>query len=137
MPIAVARAGVPLYIKSRIVPFSFWPTGEGKRRDFLQSRLYASSPWEIIRNSALRRCKATDKEHIDALISQGEDLFRAAKVADVKASRPLLLYYAFLQLAKAYSITRGTLTSSGCTTRFQPGITDERKRVPGLGDHPS
>lgn len=107
MPTAKARVGEPLTIMDRVVPFSFWPTGRGTRRYFVQSRLFASNPWEIIRHNATLGLTAPDRRHVDALILQGEDMFKAANSADIKAARPLLLYYAFLQLVKAYANFQG------------------------------
>ena len=113
MPTAKARSGEPLKIRERDVPFSFWPTGEGGRRDFLQSRVFASNPWETIRINAMRRASPNHKLQVEGLILQGQDLFRAAQAADIRASRPLLLYYAFMQAVKAYAIVCNRLQAGG------------------------
>jgi YaaC-like Protein len=50
---------------------------------------------------AEKRCLAATQKAALALLEQSEDFYRAAK-SGVKAAKPLLLYYCFMNLAKAY-----------------------------------
>jgi len=71
------------------------------RRYGLGSRVFATDPWTVIRRSVKKRCPAATLTAALALLEQSEDYFRAAE-SGVKAAKPLLLYYCYMNLAKAY-----------------------------------
>lgn len=100
-PLPQSRNGQVLNIKDRPLEFSFWPMERTTRRYGLGTRVFASDPWTVIRRSADRRCLAATKNAAFALLEQAEDFFRAAD-SGVKAAKPLLLYYCFMNLAKAF-----------------------------------
>lgn len=81
--------------------------GRTTRRFGLQSRIFATDPWAVVRNSIDRRSPAGAKEQAQAFRAQAEDHFRAAAVAELFTTRPVLLYYSFHNLAKAYVLTMG------------------------------
>ena len=95
------RAGERLRIKERTLEFSFWPVERSTRRFGLGTRVFATDPWTVIRRSAEVRCLAGTENAVFALLEQAEDFFKAAE-SGVKAAKPLLLYYCFMNLAKAF-----------------------------------
>jgi hypothetical protein len=73
----------------------------------LQPRLFVNDPWELIAEAIARNIPK--KEHRDIAHSfrrQAEDYFRMAVTARELAVRPVLLYYAFLNLSKAYGLVK-------------------------------
>lgn len=107
-----ASTGTPLEIKERLVLFSLYPTVKGARRCALQSRVFATNPWGIIRQSIEEHCAAQSKRQALAFVEQAEDFYRSSVVSSIVATRPLLTYYCFLNLAKAYVL------QSGCRDRY-------------------
>ncbi len=103
-PLPQPHSGQPLLIKNRPLEFSFWPMERTTRRFGLGTRVFATDPWTVIRRSAERRCLAAARPAAFALLEQAEDYFRAAD-SGVKAAKPLLLYYCFMNLAKAFILT--------------------------------
>lgn len=77
------------------------------RRFGLATRVFTTDPWPVIRRSVeKRRLEATTRKAAFALLEQSEDFYRATK-SGVKAAKPLLLYYCFMNLAKAYILAVG------------------------------
>ncbi|MFH1891535.1 MAG: YaaC family protein [Candidatus Zixiibacteriota bacterium] len=103
-----ARDGNLLKIKKRHVQFSFWPVRRRSRRYGLQSRVFASDPWSVIRHSIdERKLTALAKDQAQAFGAQAHDYFKAAEVAGLFTTKPVLLYYCFLNLVKAYVLATG------------------------------
>lgn len=102
-PLPQRRAGDVLRIKDRPLEFSFWPVERTTRRYGLGTRVFATDPWTVIRRSAERRCVTATRSAAFALLEQAEDFYRAAS-SGVKAAKPLLLYYCFMSLGKAFLI---------------------------------
>lgn len=75
------------------------------RRFGLGTRVFASDPWTVIRRSIEQDCLPATTDAAFALIEQAEDFYRATE-SGVKAAKPLLLYYCFMNLAKAFTLTR-------------------------------
>ena len=74
----------------------------------VQHRLFLIDPWELIAEAIHRSVpdlRTRDIAH--SFRRQAEDYFRAATVGRDIAVRPVLLYYAFLNLSKAYAIAKG------------------------------
>lgn len=101
MPLPPRRNGELLRIKDRPLEFSFWPMERTTRRYGLGTRVFASDPWTVIRRSAERRTTGTVRSTAFAFLEQAEDFYRAAE-SGVKAAKPLLLYYCFMNLGKAF-----------------------------------
>jgi len=104
------RKGIRLQIKGRIAEFSYWPTYQGSTRIGLQSKVFALDPWTIINSSVKQNVNLTPDSKIEALayIEQAKDFYNAVASSAIAAARPLVLYYCFLNLAKAFVIHRGT-----------------------------
>jgi hypothetical protein len=71
------------------------------RRFGLGTRVFATDPWTVIRRSVEKRCPSGVRKEAGSLLEQSEDFYRAAK-SGVRAAKPVLLYYCFLNLAKVY-----------------------------------
>jgi len=61
----------------------------------------------VIRHSINERCPAAARAQAHAFREQAHDYFKAADVAGLFTAKPVLLYYSFLNLAKAYVLTVG------------------------------
>lgn len=103
--IANARRGKRILVLQRPLPFSFWPMYRTTRRFGLQSTVFALDPWTIIRASIGRRCPTGSQQEALSSLEQAQDFFKAATTTGIIASRPLLLYYCFMNLAKAFALT--------------------------------
>lgn len=82
----------------------------------LQHRLFVNDPWALIADAihqALPDDRARDIAH--SFRRQAEDYFRAATIGRELAVRPVLLYYAFLNLSKAYAVAKGNTGLAGKT----------------------
>jgi len=105
---AQSRKGLQLEIRSRPLPFSFWPTYQGAKRVGVQSTVFALAPWTIINASVKLHCPTGAKVEALAYVEQAKDFYTAAVSASIAAARPLLLYYCFMNLSKALVVHRGT-----------------------------
>jgi hypothetical protein len=74
----------------------------------VQHQLFVNDPWELIAEAIHRALPGGKvKEIAHSFRRQAEDYFRAATVARELGVRPVLLYYAFLNLSKGYAIAKG------------------------------
>lgn len=123
------RDGQDLKIMGRLVAFSAYPVTRTTRRFGIQSRVFATNPWSIIRAAVHRRCPAAGKDQALAFLDQAEDYFNAAKNAGLLAAKPVLIYYSLLNLAKTYVLTVNGRTLyerayHGLSDRLPPGGTE-------------
>jgi hypothetical protein len=104
-----AKDGYPLKIASQVVPFSYWPTIKQTRRAKLQQRIFTSDPWALIAEGIADACPKVSRQAALAFRAQAEDFYDAAISMGNRnvGAKPLLLYYSFLNLTKAYLLTRG------------------------------
>lgn len=96
------RHGTQLEIKGRLVPYSFWPMRRGSRRYGLQSHLFTPNPWAVIADSVKKTAPVATKAAALAFVEQAEEYYRAATQSGLVAAKPVLLYYCFMNLSKAY-----------------------------------
>lgn len=101
-----ARLGDVVQIRQRQTAFSFFPTYQGKKREGIHSTLFATDPWNIIEHQVQKIKDPSAHRQAMAFLLQAKDFFLAAQNSDVNAARPLLLYYAFLNLAKSFVVKR-------------------------------
>lgn len=106
-PIRRPRNGNPVTVKGRTIQFSYWPTYRTSRRPGLHSRVYATNPWAIIQVAIRDRCPAAAKPEALASLDQAEFFYRSSVGSREWAAKPLPLYYAFMNLVKAFALTRG------------------------------
>lgn len=104
---AQPRNGEPVKIKDRFVKFSYWPMYKGACRYGLQSHIFATNPWAIILASLKKsKCSLSSKAEAVACLTQAEQFFKAANDAQLWASKPLLIYYCLMNLAKAFALMK-------------------------------
>ena len=87
----------------------------------LQRRLFVNDPWELIAEAIARA--VSNKKHRDLAQSfrrQAEDYFNVATTARELATRPVLFYYAFLNLSKAFGLAKG---NTKFASRIMHGLT--------------
>jgi len=106
-----ARQGDPLTIKGRPLSFSFWPVAQTTRRYRLQSHIFAANPWPIIFRNIQQIKKPLIKDAALAFAKQAEDYYKAATLGSIVAAKPVLLYYCFMNLAKAFILVSKTVSS--------------------------
>ena len=117
------RNGTELKAYDRSVPFSFWPTAPGVPRPSVQSLLFAIDPWVIMRHAISRQVNA-QQSRMEALsyIEQARDFYEfALTLQNIGAAKPVQLYYSYLNIAKAFIISRGIQPS---LARIQHGINE-------------
>src|SRR6266852_4006525 len=105
---AALRPGEPLRIGREIVAYSrnALATEGGPFR--LQHRLFVNDPWELIAEAIARAVKpGRTRDVAQSFRLQAEDYFRVATTGRELAVKPVLLYYAFLNLSKAYAVAKG------------------------------
>ncbi len=107
MPLPQKRHGVFLEINNRYVTFSFWPTKKRVKRHTTVPLLFATDPWPIIEMHINRDCPVVSRAEAKAFCRQAKDYFEAASVTGLTASKPVLLYYCFLNLVKSFVLMRG------------------------------
>lgn len=105
------RTGRNLLVGDRPVIFSFWPTNKGRRGYILQPEVLTNSPWDVIEYRIKDKYSAHSKSRKTCLsfLEQAKNFYFAAQSTGA-SSKPFLLYYSFLNLAKAYILYLGTST---------------------------
>jgi YaaC-like Protein len=100
------RSGVPVASGGRTISFSFWPA-LGAVGAAPVGVLFASDPWALIGAIVKMKCPASARPAALSFLAQAEHYFRTAESASLVAGKPVVLYYAFLNLVKAYILTVG------------------------------
>lgn len=106
MPIPDPRSGQLLHVKGRPLPFSMWPVGRGIRRYGLSDYLFAKSPWAVIRGAVESHAPPPRVREATAFLDQAQSFFDAAQSREPSFT-PLLFYYSFMNLAKAFILAKG------------------------------
>ena len=119
------RDGEVVRVRQRPTHFSYWPTNHGKRREKLQSTLFATDPWALIGNKVGEIRDDRSQRQAVAYLAQGKDFFLAAKSSHINAAKPLLLYYSFLNLAKCFIVTK----TGQALPRIHHGLSDQLPRT--------
>lgn len=127
MKLPAARIGDSLKVNKKLIPYSFWPTKTGaKGNASLQSLLFSLDPWAIIDQAIKATCPSGAKPEALACVRQARDFYDGANDTQRVSARPLALYYCFMNLVKAFCLTRGTQTTfnkaqHGLSEMLQPG----------------
>lgn len=109
MKLPSARAGERLRVNDKLIPYSFWPTKVGLRGNAsLQTLLFSLDPWAIIDQAIKTTCPTAARGEALACVSQARDFYEGAIDTQRLAARPLALYYCFMNLVKAFCLTRAT-----------------------------
>jgi hypothetical protein len=111
MPLPEARLGDRLKIAGQEIAFSFWPVGRTTRRYRVQHRIFAADPWPLIVNEIENRCPRRLRKTAQSFSAQAEDFYKTSFHAHELYAKPLLLYYAMLNLAKAFILTTNNAPS--------------------------
>jgi hypothetical protein len=100
------KAGQQLKIAEREVRFSQWPTKQNGNAHSLQFEVLTSNPWEIIRYAIIeKQPNVSDQVAPLSFLHQAQEFYRASQTFQV-ASKPLLLYYCLMNLAKSFILHR-------------------------------
>jgi hypothetical protein len=92
--------------------------------DKRRSRIITANPWAFIEHTISRQITVANQPVALAYVAQGRDFYEAAENPRL-GSKPLLYYYAFLNLAKSALVARGV--SLPATAKH--GISDPRANV--------
>jgi len=93
------RAGNPLTYRKQKVPFSLYPKSLAEN-----GRQLVSDPWSYLLNHLKGfQVKRHARQHAEAFIYQSRYFFEAANTSRAP-SQPLLYYYAFMNMAKAWIV---------------------------------
>lgn len=76
------------------------------RRYGLQSRIFSTNPWAIIRQSIEDSLTGAPRDQAIAFLAQAEDFYRSAHASTLVTTKPILIYYCFLNLAKAFVLQK-------------------------------
>lgn len=122
----VARDGNRLQMAKQTIHFSCWPVGKGSRRYGVQHRLFSADPWPLIANAIEDGCTKSARAQAHAFRAQAEDFYETSKSSRIVHAKPLLLYYAMLNVAKAFVLTKGTQPAGytphhGLSEKAKPG----------------
>lgn len=74
--------------------------------------------------SIRQRCPVRAKAEAESCVEQAQDFYNASLTATLASARPLLLYYSFMNLVKAYGLTTNTVTTFN---RAQHGVSEQLK----------
>lgn len=128
MRLPTARDGEDVIVRHKRIPFSFWPTYHGSRREGLQWTLFASDPWFLIQSYLTNLEDETVYSEAYAFLVQARDFYKAATDSDINAAKPLLLYYAFLNLGKCLATYR---KEASLGSNIKHGISEKLPITPG------
>lgn len=120
-PLPTPRHGERLRVRGRALDFGFWTMGRTTRRYGLQAPLYCSDPWPLVAARIRTGCPPLQRAAATACLDQARDLYAAAVTRPVSAAKPLILYYCYLNLAKAYVLT---LDQRRVLDRAQHGLSE-------------
>lgn len=119
---------IPLHVGREAVSFGrniLLPNGTAFE---LQHRLFVNDPWELMAEAIARAVpQGKVRDIAQSFRRQAEDYFRAATTGRELAVRPVLLYYAFLNLSKAYGVAKGNAALAGTALHGISGEAQPKK----------
>ena len=98
------REGKNVLFRGLPVPFTFWPDAYIER-----GTLVSSDPWSCLQSYVHQTVSGAKKNLAITFLEQSQDFFNAAISAPRLGSKPLLYYYSFMNLTKAFLTCRTTL----------------------------
>jgi len=110
-------------VNRRLVPFSYWPTKKSGSRSTVQSRIFASNPFNIMDDAVGRISESSRRVEAKAYLQQAREFYAASEIGSTDNTKPLLLYYSFMNVVKALILQRDAFntladTHHGLTLRF-------------------
>lgn len=112
MALPAARVGERLRVNNKLISYSSWPTKVGpKGNASLQTLLFSQDPWAIIDQSIKASSPSSARLEALACTYQARDFYDAATDTHRVSARPLVLYYCFMNLVKAFCLHRGIKTT--------------------------
>jgi hypothetical protein len=119
------RSGNQVKVKGIPVPYTFWPDSYVTN----QGRLMTSNPWACMAAHINMKMKSSrQRQRALAFLEQAEDFYLAAAAPRLR-SRPLLYYYSYLNLAKAFLVVRKNLELFKCIHGVKEDGENIRKRL--------
>lgn len=119
-----ARIGETVRVLGIPVPFTFWPDSYVQHGRFI-----TSDPWSCLQVQVRRKVQdAGRRRRALAFFEQAADFYRAASAPRI-GSKPLLYYYSFLNLAKAFLVIRKGMNLSHCMHGLREPDENVRKRL--------
>lgn len=116
-----ARLGKPVVVRGFPVPFTFWPNAYLER-----GRLVTSDPWVCLLTHVRQTVNDLGRQNLAvAFLEQAQDFHEAARAAPRTASKPLLHYYSFMNLAKAFLTVHTKMNLKRC----EHGLVDPRDNI--------
>ena len=117
------RTGEAVEARGMRIPFTCWPESlvDG-------GRIRTADPWRCIQVNMRHQIKGARLSRALAFLDQAEDFHQAA-VQHRTSSKPLLHYYSFLALAKAYIVYKKGLELTHCHHGLKDPGTNVRKRL--------
>jgi hypothetical protein len=79
----------------------------------MYTKVYASDAWSLIKAAIRQQAAHPNRANAMAFADQAEEFYRASSSAQTPHGRPLLLYYAFMNLVKAFCLHRGNAAVLG------------------------
>lgn len=123
MQIPKPHDGRRLIVNRKTTQFGLWPTRVGdKGNHSLQPLLFSLDPWAIIERAIVERCPTAGQPEAFACLEQSRDFYESATQSKRMAARPLTLYYCFMNLVKAFCLTRNTQTTFN---KAQHGLSEQ------------
>lgn len=107
------KAGELLKVKGRPIKFSRHLVKKGDRRFGLQTRIFATNPWSVIRGSINNIDDPVARNQANSFVEQAEDFYRAYQSAHEISSKPLLVYYSLMNLVKAFGLYKEVMYEYG------------------------
>jgi len=118
------RKGEPVKVRGMTVPFTFWPESYVDH-----GRVITSDPWRCLSVHIHQSVDHTPKRNRAlAFLEQAEDFHHAAAAPRI-GSRPLLHYYSFMNLAKAFLVVEKGLKLDRCMHGLREPDDNIRKRL--------
>src|SRR5579864_4535625 len=99
------RVGTLVKVRGRPIPFNYWPVAPTATRYGIQDVVFATEPWSVMRGVVRSRVPQVRRSEALSYLDQAEDFLQAS--SGRVAGTPVLLYYCFLNVAKAAILAAG------------------------------
>ena len=122
------RVGTDVLVRHKRIPFSYWPTFQGRSREGLLWTLFASDPWFQIEATLENMTDNQAYEEAYAFLIQARDFFKAATHSEISAAKPLLFLLWFPQSGEMF----GDLwADASLGTGIKHGVSEKLPVTPG------